>query len=68
MKVKALQTIIHNGARHRPNSVFDLPEIDAKVLIQQRFAVSAEDTSAPAAEPAKAKATAKPAATEATNG
>ena len=66
MKVKALQTILHNGQRHRPNSIFDLPEIDAKVLIQQRFAVSAEDTTAP--EPAKAKAAAKPAATEATNG
>lgn len=60
MKIKALQTILHDGKRFRPGEVLELPELDAKVMIDRRFAVSAESTTAPApvepTKPAKQKA------------
>ena len=43
MQILAKQTIIYNGKRHKPGAVFEIEEIEGKALIQQRFAVSAEN-------------------------
>lgn len=48
MKIMAKQTIIYNGTRHKPGSVFEIEDIEGKAMIQQRFAVSAESTEAAA--------------------
>lgn len=53
MKIKAIHTIMHDGQRYKPGSVFDIDEVSGKVLVAQRFAVSAEETAAPIAAPKK---------------
>lgn len=62
MKIKAVQTVIFDGARIRPGQVADLPDAEAQVLIAQGFAVPAPaDAPAPAPEPAPEPAQAEPA-------
>lgn len=66
MHLKALNTIIHNGATYKPgDTITDMSETDAKVLIAGGFAVEAEPEQAPAKPTKAAKADKAAAAAEA---
>ena len=57
MQILAKQTIIYNSKRYKPGTVFEIDEIEGKALIQQRFAVSAENEAEVAATTAEVAAT-----------